>query len=173
MKPTRFLSLVALAALLMVPGLRAADKAVMPSGDAKKLAARYALTRSRIDALLGARLRPVPLPAGALPNPFYKADPAAIATPPPDKFEAPVAPDAPDLSDIDVLTKYATALKIGGYLTLGGQPHVAINAVICRVGDVVTVGTKDHPIFLRIEGITPQEVTLKLNDASYNVPIRK
>ena len=167
-------SLVLAATALLAATLSAADsKPVMPTGDAKKLAARYALTKTRIENLLAVRQHPVALPATVLPNPFYKPDASGTAVPPPDKVETPVVPDAPDLSDIDTLTKYGATLKIGGYLTLGGAPHVALNSIICKVGDVITVGTKDRPIFLRIESITPQEFTLRLNDAMVAVQIRK
>lgn len=172
MKLFRLLPLF-LAGALLAPVFGADAKPVMPSGDAKKLAARYALTKTRIDGLLAARLNPAPLPAGALPNPFYKPDATLATAPNTERIEAPVVPDAPDLSDADTLTKYAATLKVGGYLTVGGQPHVAVNQVICKVGDVITVGTKEHPVFLRIEAITPQEFTIRLNDVSYNVPLRK
>ena len=159
--------------MALVPALHAADKKpVMPTGDAKKLANRYALTKTRIDALLSARLHPVPLPTTTLPNPFYKPD-AAVPVAQPDKTETIVVPDAPDATDIDTLFKYAATLKIGGYLTLGGSPHVALNSIICKVGDVITVGNKDHPIFLRIDAITQTDFTLKLNEASLTIAIRK
>ncbi len=154
--------------------LQAADsKPVMPTGDAKKLAARYALTKTRIESLLGPRQHLVPLPTTTLPNPFYVPDPSVPTGPQPDKTETVVVPDAPDATDIDTLFKYAATLKIGGYLTLGGSPHVALNSIICKVGDVITVGSKDHPIFLRIDAITPTDFTLKLNDASLTIAIRK
>ena len=173
MKPSRLFPCLVAAALLGAVALGAADsKPVMPTGDAKKLAARYALTKTRIDALLSARQHPTALPATPLPNPFYKPSVSGLEIPQSEKVEIPVVPDAPDLSDIDTLTKYAATLKIGGYLTLGDSPHVAINSIICKVGDVITVGSKDHPIFLRIESITPQEFTLRLNDAMVGVHIR-
>jgi hypothetical protein len=159
--------------LAFVPALQAAEgKTVMPTGDAKKLANRYALTKTRIDTLLSARLHPIPLPTTTLPNPFYKPD-AAVPVAQPDKTETVVIPDAPDATDIDTLFKYAATLKIGGYLTLGGSPHVALNSIICKVGDVITVGNKDHPIFLRIDAITQTDFTLKLNEASLTIAIRK
>jgi hypothetical protein len=173
MKLSSLSSPILVAALLLAPALHAAEaKAVMPSGDAKKLAARYALTKTRIETLLGPRQHPVPLPATPLPNPFYKPDASLAGVPQPEKVETPV-PDAPDLTDADALAKYASTLRIGGYLTLGGAPHVAVNSVICKVGDVITAGTKDHPLFLRIESITPQEFVLKLNEATFTVQIKK
>lgn len=174
MKPLRFISLLAASLLVLAAAARAAEaKAVMPTGDAKKLAARYALTKTRIETLLGPRQHPVPLPATTLPNPFYRPDASTVTTPPPDKIETPVAPDAPDLTDADTLLKYAGTLKVGGYLTVGGAPRVAVNQLICKVGDIITVGSKDHPVFLRIESINPQEFTIKLNEATYIVPIKK
>jgi hypothetical protein len=172
LRPFSFLLLAS--ALVFNPRLCAVDsKSAMPTGDAKKLANRYALTKNRIDALLSARLHPVPLPTTTLPNPFYKPDASIPVTPPPDKTETVVVPDAPDATDIDTLFKYAATLKIGGYLTLGGSPHVALNSIICKVGDVITVGSKDRPIFLRIDAITQTDFTLKLNDASLTIAIRK
>jgi hypothetical protein len=184
MKPLS-LSLFFIAAFASSSTVHAADsKAIMPSGDAKKLAARYALTKTRIDTLLGSRQHPVALPATALPNPFYRpltgSDSDSSSTSRAggrgdvsSAQNVPAIPDAPDLTDADTLTKYAASLKIGGYLTLGGSPHVALNSIICKVGDVITVGSKDHPVFLRIESITPLEFTLKLNEATLTIPIRK
>jgi len=175
MKPRR-LHLLALAALLGLTVSAAAAPAAAPTGDAKKLADRYALTKARIHDLLGARLHPEALPATALPNPFYKQTFTGDSTPNPGAStatELAPQPDAADLSDIDTLAKYAATLKLSGYLVLAGQPHVAINQTICKVGDVVTVGPKDHPIFLHIEDLTPQEVTLRLNQTTFVLSLRK
>jgi hypothetical protein len=109
-----------------------------------------------------------------LPNPFYR--PLAVTDPSagnPVETETPIVPDAADITDIDTLTKYAPTLKLSGYLILGGQPHISINSAICKVGDTVTVGSKDKPVFLHIDAITPQELTLRLNETTYTVPLRK
>ena len=155
----------------------AAPAPALPSGDAKKLADRYSLTKTRIHELLGARQHPEPLPATALPNPFYKqvatTDGTAVVPPDGTATEHAPQPEGPDLSDIDTLAKYAATLKLSGYLILAGQPHVAINQTICKVGDVVTVGPKDHPVFLHIEALNPQEVTLRLNETTFVLSLRK
>jgi len=151
--------------------------AAMPSNDARKLADRYALTKTRIRELLGARMHPEPMPATPLPNPFYKSlglgDPSQLGAPANVGTELAPLPDAPDLSDADTLARYATGLKLSGYLILNGEPHFTANASVCKVGDVITVGSKDRPIFLHVMSLTPQEVTLRYNDAIYVLPLRK
>jgi hypothetical protein len=168
----RLLALAVLLALT-VSAAAAAAPGPQPTGEAKKLADRYALTKARIHELLGARLHPEPLPATVLPNPFYKQAFTTDSAAPGAATELAPQPDAPDMSDIDTLAKYAATLKLSGYLILAGQPHVAINQTICKVGDVVTVGPKDHPIFLHIEALTPQEVTLRLNTTTFALSLRK
>lgn len=172
---SRLTFLAALLALAVAPLAVAAAKPAVVNAEAKRLADRYALTKARINALLGPRLHPTALPAGVLPNPFYR--PLAVTdtspTNNPAETETPAVPDTADLSDIDTLTKYTATLKLSGYLVLGGQPHISINSAICKVGDTVTVGTKDKPIFLHIDAITPQELTLRLNETTYTVPLRK
>lgn len=142
---------------------------VLPSNDAKKLAERYALTKSRISDLLGARLHPEALPTTALPNPFYRPSTVEPVAPPTDPI--PVI-SAPDERDIDTLTRYATTLKINGYLIVNGLPHVTINGAVNKVGDVINVGPKDRPVFIHVDAITPQEVTFRLNEAVYVLPLK-
>jgi len=110
-------------------------------------------------------------PATALPNPYQPVS-SRRHWPPPNP-EVPVQPDAPDLTDIDTLTKYPTGLKLTGYLILGDVPHVSVNGAPYKVGDLITLGPKDHPVFLHIAGLNPQEVTLRLNDATLVVPLKK
>jgi hypothetical protein len=161
-----------IAALLGLAPLAAlAADPVLPSSDAKKLAERYALTKTRIDELLGARLNPKALPATALPNPFYRSTFSAEVIP--QNREIPPQPDAPDLTDADTLAKYAAGLKLSGYLIVGDVPHVSINGAPCKVGDVLTLGPRDHPVFLHIAALSPQEVTLRLNDAKVVLPVMK
>jgi hypothetical protein len=174
MKPSSFRRLVLLAALGC-----ASSAFAQPSGaEIKKLTDRYALTRTRIDALLGRRKQPVPLPTGTtLPNPFYiplAAEPGATAPNPealPD--EEVVVPAAADESDADTLLRYAGALRLAGYLVLNGQPHITVNGAISKVGDVITVGPKDKQVYLHIVAITPQELTLRLNEATQVLQLRK
>jgi hypothetical protein len=170
---TRSLTLLALALALPVTAAFAAP-VIVPTGDAKKLADRYALTKARIDALLGARMHPKAFPATVVPNPFYKTLAGGEAPPQPETVtEQAPQPDAPDLSDNDTLAKYATALKLSGYLIRDGEPHFTANGAVCKVGDVITVGSKDRPVFLHVMSLTPQEVTLRYNEATYVLPLRK
>jgi hypothetical protein len=171
MKTFSLRSLLAAALLGLAPLAASAADPVLPSSDAKKLADRYALTKARIQELLGARLHPTALPATALPNPFYRSTFSAEIAP--QNPEIPVQPDAPDLTDADTLAKYAAGLKLSGYLIVGGIPHVSINGAPCKVGDVVTLGPRDHPVFLHIDALSPQEVTLRLNDATLVLPVMK
>lgn len=172
MKPRHLTSLL-LALVLPVTAAFAAS-VVTSSADAKKLAERYALTKSRIDALLGGRMHPKAFSSTVVPNPFYKPLAAGETVPQPEAVtEQAPQPDAPDLSDADTLAKYATGLKLSGYLILNGEPHFTANGAVCKIGDVITVGTKDRPVFLHVMSLTPQEVTLRYNQATYVLPLRK
>jgi len=168
-----FLKYALVATLLGVMGsaARAASGTALPTSDAKKLGERYALTKTRIQELLGARLHPVALPATALPNPFYRSTVGPEV--PQQNPEVPVQPDAPDLTDVDTLTKYAAGLKLSGYLILNEVPHVSINGAPFKTGDVITLGPKDHPVFLHIDALNPQEITLRLNETKLVVPLKK
>ena len=145
------------------------------AAEVKRVTDRYALTKARISALLDQRQHPAPLPANPA-NPFYLApkeatgDPAASGQESPD---TPVIPESADLSDIDTIRKYAATLKIGGVLTFNGMLHVTINNTASKVGDAITVGHKDRPIYLKIVSLTPNELTLGLNDAMLTVSLRK
>lgn len=154
-------------ALVLTAAAQAAN--VLPSNDGKKLADRYALTKERIQELLGARLNPMPMPAADLPNPFYRP------LPPSENPQAQVLPqpEAADLTDDATLAKFAPTLKLGGYLVQDGVPHVTINGAICKAGDTITVGPKERPVFLHIASVTPQEIVLSLHEASYKLPIKK
>jgi len=144
------------------------------AAEIKRITDRYALTRARIDALLEMRLKPVPLPANP-PNPFYQAPVEVI-----DQETAPVAdpaeilvPEAADISDIDTLRKYSTMLRIGGVITRNGVLHLTINNTTCKVGDIITVGHKDRPVYLKLLELSLNDFTIGLNDAKLAVPLRK
>ena len=49
----------------------------------------------------------------------------------------------------------------------------AINNTASKVGDIIAVGSKDHPIYLKLLAITPADFTLGLNDATLVVPLKK
>jgi hypothetical protein len=143
------------------------------SAEVKRITDRYALTRTRISALLDLRQNPVPLPANP-PNPFYQSpavvvDNTPVGRPEPDV----VVPAAADESDTDTIRRFAATLKVGGIITRNGVPHLTLNNVACKVGDIVTVGPKDHPTYLKLVALTSGEFTLSLNDATLSVPLRK
>jgi hypothetical protein len=144
------------------------------AAEIKRITDRYTLTHARIGALLDLRLKPVPLPANP-PNPFYQA-PAVVlgqeTTPVPDPAEV-IVPEAADISDIDTLRKYSTALRIGGVITRNNVLHLTINNTTCKVGDIVTVGSKERPVYLKLLSLSVSEFTIGLNDATLAVPLRK
>ena len=160
--------LLFLSAALAV-AIAAPAASVLPSNDARKLADRYALTKARIQELLGARLHPEPAPATALPNPFYRPGAAAL----PGQTAQPLPPEGPNDTDGDTLVKHATTLKLGGYLVQDGVPHVTINGAICKAGDTITVGPSDRPVFLYIVSVSPREVILRLNEVTHTLPMKK
>jgi hypothetical protein len=181
MSPTRhpmrrhFLTLCLLLSVACPPQIRAADPiSAASAAEIKRISDRYALTRKRIDALLDQRLKPTALPANP-PNPFYQPPKeAAGETPAPGQDPAEViVPEAADLTDGDSLRKYANALKVGGVITRNGLLHLTINNTTCKVGDVITVGSKDRPVYLKLLELSLAEFTLGLNDATLVVPLRK
>jgi hypothetical protein len=158
---------------LLVPGsVRAADPAKPENATAaalKKTTERYALTKTRIAALLEHRLNPTPMPAD-LPNPFYSAPVLApVETAPAEE----VVPAKSDLSDADLLARYAATLKISGGLVINGQPLLNINSTLYKAGDVLPVGSKSKPAYLQVLRITPGELTLGYNEAQLVVPLKK
>lgn len=170
MKSLRFLFLGCLA---MAAASLFAQSPANSAAEVKRITDRYALTRSRISALLDLRLNPAPLPAN-LPNPFYQPPAEVLAeeiAPASDPHQA--VPETGDLSDEDVLRKYAGTLQIGGIIIRNDVLHLTINNLISKVGDIITVGTKERPIYLKLVGLTANDFTLALNDATLTVSLRK
>ena len=168
-----FITLCLLSSVLCPPPLSAAE-APNPA-EVKRIADRYALTKTRISAMLDQRLHPVPLPANP-PNPFYLAPKEVAGTPTTPGLEKPetaLVPEAADLSDIDTLKKYAALLKIGGVLNRNGTLYLTLNNTTCKIGDVITVGNRDHPTYLKMLSLSATEFTLGLNDATLVVPLKK
>jgi hypothetical protein len=168
----RLAAIGALTLLFAVAGNLAAQTGAS-AAEIKRITDRYTLTRTRIGALLDQRLKPAPLPAN-LPNPFYQASAAVDGSvlPGHDPVDTQV-PAAADESDIDTLRKFAASLKIGGIITRNGVPHLTINNAACKVGDIITVGNKDNPTYLKLVALTAAEFTLGLNDATLSIPLRK
>jgi len=167
----RPLGLILTLTFTLTSAARAADT-VTPA-EIKRITERYALTHKRIDALLGQRTTPTPLPANP-PNPFYQAPVEVIG-----QETAPVAepevivPEAADISDIDTLRKYSTTLKVGGVITRNGVLHLTLNNTTCKVGDIITVGHKDRPVYLKLLTLSTSDFTIGLNDATLVVSLRK
>lgn len=152
---------------------RAADT-VSPA-EIKRITERYALTHKRIDALLGQRTNPVALPANP-PNPFYQSPKEAmpdLTAHPQDPAESGLVPEAADISDIDTLRKFAPGLRIGGVINRNGTLFIIVNNTPVKVGDIITLGTRDRPIYVKLAELTPTEFKLTLNDATLAVPIKK
>lgn len=144
------------------------------AAEIKRITDRYALTRARISALLDMRLKPAPLPANP-PNPFYQTPAVVIAgetAPVADPVEV-LVPETADITDIDTLRKYSTTLKVGGVITRNDVLYLTINNTTCKVGDIITVGHKDRPVYLKLLELTLSDFTLGLNDAKLSVPLRK
>ena len=175
MKTRPLPSLLLAAALLLAAGSgRAADAPDAATAvTLKRVADRYALTKTRIAALLEQRMHPAPLPNN-LPNPFYH--PSALPAPddvPTTPADVVTVPAAPDISDADTLAKFISSIKISGVVMMGGQPLLTINSTLCKVGDVIPIGSKEHPSFISVLRLTPDEVTLGLNQAEQTVRVRK
>lgn len=139
----------------------------------KKITARFPRTEERIKLLVGRRLDPQPLPR-TLPNPFYRGvETSELETLDVTVPEAPeTAPAAPDITDADTLARLAPTLRISGLVSVNGVPHVAINSLLCKVGDVIPVGGRDVPVFLQVRRIAPHEITLGLHDAELTIPVK-
>lgn len=173
----RFRVLTAACLLAAAAALRAAEPvSATNAADAKRAADRSALTRARISNLLDQRLKPNSLPANP-PNPFHQAQKdlpgASAATPDRAPVESPQGPESSDISDSDLLHKYAATLKIGGVITRNGVLYLTINNAASKADDLVPAGNKDRPAYLKIISLTLTELTLGLNDATLVIPLRK
>ena len=169
------ITLCLLSSVLCPPQMRAAEPVSAASAaEIKRITDRYALTRTRIAALLYLRLHPAALPTNP-PNPFYQS-PLEVLNEPTNPGQEPgetVVPEAADISDIDTLRKYAATLKVSGVIRLNGVLHLTVNNTTCKVGDIITVGNKDRPTYLKMLTLTVAEFTLGLNDATLSIPLRK
>lgn len=158
MKPrARLPRLVAgLALLALVPAHAAAPE-------------RAAQTRTRIEALIGRRAAPRPLPE-ALPNPFQTGSERAGLGPA--QPGAPVGPGAPVEDDLSILARYATTLRISGAVEIGGRSQLVINGTPFKEGDLVKVPHTEPPEYLKLIGISRNELTLGLREAVLILPLR-
>ena len=136
----------------------------------KKVSERYALTQSRINLLLAQRLRP-PLAPNHLANPFEETNSTVPISPADAGAATTLATSA--AYEAEMLARYAANLKISGGVLINDQPHLAINQILYKAGDMIPVGTKDQPLSLQILHITSDELTLGLNQAEQIISLKK
>jgi len=164
------------AALLLTAALASAADAGKPDSATaaalKKITERYARTKLQIATLLEPRMHPVPL-ATSLPNPFYRPLDLPATDTPSAKTPDEIVPAAADSSDVDTLAKYVAGLKLSGVVVRNEVPYLTVNSILCKSGDVIPVGTKDRPVYLQVIRITPDELTLGLNEAQQVVRLKK
>lgn len=145
----------------------------------KRVAERYALTKTRISTLLDKRMNPTPL-APNLPNPFYHPPdiPAGEGTRPgggllPGGETETTAPAEPDDSDVGTLARFVSTLKVGGLTTSRGTLHLTLNGTLCKTGDIIPIEVKGHTTYIQVVKITSDELTLGLNEERQVIRVRK
>jgi hypothetical protein len=133
----------------------------------------------RIDALLGQRLKPEPLPRNP-PNPFIMNGVAALQRG--DAVEPEPAGDEADkaaaerqaeeraaFSDAELLARYVAGLKLGGMITMNDQPRVVINDSPRREGDTVAVKYDGAEVRIQLVRIQPGTITFRFNEAEQTI----
>jgi hypothetical protein len=153
--------------MISVALLSAAGKTTRASGKPKDVS--FQRTKSRIDALLGSRLKPDALP-DPLPNPFQLTE--VVPASGPDKNPKPIE-SIPVSTDSEMLLYYGASLRISGTVRTDDQTHLIINSSPYKEGDTLTIKTKDATAKLKILGIAPGELTLGLNDAVQVIKFKK
>ncbi len=126
-------------------------------------------TKSRIDALIGPRLKSEPLP-DPLPNPFQPAEVALKSGT--DKTPKPME-NLSVSTDSEMLLYYGASLKISGTVRTEDATRLVINSSPYKVGDILTIKMKDSTAKLRILGIAPGELTVGLNEAVQVIKFKK
>lgn len=124
-------------------------------------------TKSRIDALVGPRLKAEPLPE-VLPNPFQLTEVAKPAN----SEQKPIE-KLPVSSDEEMLLYYGASLKISGVVRIDEVTHLVINQAPYKEGDTLSLKTKDGTVKLRVVQIAPGELTLGFNDATEVIKFKK
>jgi len=132
-------------------------------------AERAAQTRARIESLIGRRGTPPPLPE-ALPNPFQTG--SGLPGGGPAQPAGPAGPGVPAEDDLALLTRYATALRISGAVEIGGRSQLVINGTPFKEGDLVKVPGTEPPEYLKLLGISRNEITLGFREAVLILPLR-
>ena len=166
--------LLAAAFLLAATGgfAQSTGQATALSESLKKIAARFPRIEQRVQVLVGRRLNPQPLPA-SLPNPFYRGvEPSDLAQLDIANPVVEAVPAAPDITDADTLARIAPTLRITGLVSVNDVPHVAVNGLVCKAGDVIPIGGRDIPIFIQVRKVDGHNVTLGLNDAELTIQVK-
>ncbi len=132
------------------------------------LSPRFQQVRDRIEVLFGHRNAPPP-PADPRRNPFRPPGAAPVAAAP---VGAPAENGPPPTAaavDLALLKQTAATLKVGGTIEIGGRPHLIINQVPYKEGDMINTRAKGQPVFLRVKHISRYSYTLSLNAAELSV----
>jgi len=122
----------------------------------------FAETDARIEDLFHYRNNP-PKPPGPMDDPFRVG-------------EAPLAsnlnlngtgtgPLPPDASDDAILHQAAAGLVFGGIIEVNNAQVLVINKAPYKEGGILAVRLSGNPVYLRIVKVTPNSVTLGLNEA--------
>lgn len=130
---------------------------------------RAAQTRARIEALIGRRVNPQPLPE-ALPNPFQTGSDRPGGGPA--QPAGPAGPGVPVEDDLSILARYAATLRISGVVEIGGRSQLVINGTPFKEGDLVKVLRTEPPEYLKLIGISRNEITLGFRAAVLILPLR-
>jgi hypothetical protein len=148
-------------ALLLVPGAAfatvsgendsAAASSSAPQRPATLLPARLRQVRERIDTLFQRRDQPTSVPEASA-NPFR---------PPPSQVKTDTY--VPD-TDLVLLQRAVTSLKVGGTVDLGERQHIVINAKPYQPGDTVKANVKGQPIVLCVRDFTRRDVTFTFHN---------
>lgn len=123
-------------------------------------------TRTRIEALLGRRVTPRALPE-TLPNPFQIGSATPGAGP-----AQPAGRSGPVEDDLSLLARYATTLRISGAAEIGGRSQLVINGTLFKEGDLLKVPHTEPPEYLKLIGISRNEITLGYRAAILILPLR-
>jgi hypothetical protein len=167
MKPRLFLPLFLLLLAAVVLRVAAEQTQLDPSSNP-----RFIQSRTRIDALFHYRNSPQPTP-DPRQNPFRMANDTSGAQVTPGGAAAPIAPGVAPDSDEGMLQLGASTLKIGGYVVKEGSAQIGINSGLYKEGDVIPARVRGVLVYFRIRHITPDSVTISLNDAELTVATHK
>jgi len=115
-------------------------------------------TNNRIEDLFHSRTNPPP-PPGPQDNPFRIGDASLAGS------HQPAGPVSLATRDEDRLRDAASGLVFGGLLQAGGVQVLVINKASYREGGILTVRQPGGLVYLRLISITPNSVTLGLNEA--------